>query len=36
MLKHLKLGDQTDLSNLYYESFELSNILGSISAKQVR
>lgn len=36
ILKELQLGDQKVLLFLYKESIELSNILGSISSKQVR
>jgi four helix bundle protein len=36
MLGCLKLGDQKELSTLYTESIELSNILGSISSKQIK
>ncbi len=36
MLKYLRLGDQQELSWLYNESIELTNILGSISSKQIK
>ena len=36
IIKHLKLGDQQELSSLLNESIELMKILGSISSKQVK